>query len=374
MGSCGFQPGALPGGGVIDIDASDGSGDASTCVGTGLVRVCFAPADALVLDTQNLDTDVSGTCTQILTQTDGREVCVLAATSISVIGVVTATGSRPLVLAASSSITVAITGVIDVSSTGTRTGAGANYDPTCQMATFRANGGEGDSGGGGGGAGGGFGSPGANGGLGDDNDNQPPSPHKGVPGLAGAQQPVPAVLRGGCPGGSGGGGANNTTSVGPPGGASGGAVYLIAGDAITLTGHVFASGEGGRARSGATGFMDGGAGGGSGGMIGLDAPTISITGIVAANGGGGSGGGDYDGGDPGAPGSTLQWNVPAGGGVGAPCCGAQGGGGAAGTSVPTGGGIDISGGGGGGGGAGVVWIDGTVITASPTISPPPTAH
>lgn len=182
------------------------------------------------------------------------------------------------------------------------------------------------------------------------------------------------MLRGGCPGGIGGGGANDVTSLGPAGGSSGGAVYLIAGDAITLTGHVFASGEGGRARSGSTGFMDGGAGGGSGGMIGLNAPTITIAGIVAANGGAGSGGGDYNGGIPGQPGSTLQWNVPAMGGAGDPCCGAQGGSGASNTGAPTVGGTNISGGGGGGGGAGVIWIDGTVTTASPNISPPPTAH
>jgi hypothetical protein len=372
LGGCSFS---------IVGEALDAAGDdvrrddASTCVGTGLVRVCLTapPPATLILDTQLLDTDAASTCTQIEPQLTGRDLCVIAATNISVTGVVTTTGSRPLVLAALGSIRIEGTGIIDVSSTGTRVGAGAG-DASCDLLVHRAGTGEGDSGGGGGGAGGGFGTLGGGGGRGDDNDNQPPTPHKGIAGTAGVVQPNPTTLRGGCRGGSGGGGANNILAVGPSGGDPGGAVSLIARGTIVITGNVFSSGGGGRARSGSTGFMDGGAGGGSGGMIAIDAPMIEITGIVAANGGAGSGGGDINGGVPGPPGSTTGWNTRALGGDGDPCCGARGGDGTGGAfATPTGGGIDISGGGGGGGGAGVVWIDGTV-TGATQVSPAPTPH
>jgi len=374
VGGCGFSLSA----GAVDAAVDDvGGAEEDTCLGTGLVRACLTepPSADVVLDTQTLDTDVAASCTQVIAQLDGTELCVIAGTSISVIGVVTTTGTRPLVLAATGTITISSNGILDASSDATRTGAGANDAEVCGLSLFRAGAGEGDSGGGGGGAGGGFGTRGANGGVGDNNDNQPPTPHKGAPGIAGMQQPLPTSLRGGCPGGAGGGGANSVTAIGPGGGASGGAVYLIAHGSLVIAGHVFASGAGGHARSGATGFMDGGAGGGSGGMVGLDSPTIEITGIVAANGGSGAGGGDYDGGAPGVAGSTTTWDTAALGGVGAPCCGAAGGRGTGGASVtPTAGALDISGGGGGGGGAGIVWIDGTVTTAAPRVSPPPTPH
>jgi hypothetical protein len=109
---------------------------------------------------------------------------------------------------------------------------------------------------------------------------------RGAGGIATAGA-APTGLRAGCRGGFGGsGGGGSTVGVG---GRGGGAVYLIAGTEIQISGLVTAYGGGG----GGGDEKGGGAGGGSGGMIGLDAPvvTVAASGAVAANGGGGGEGG-----------------------------------------------------------------------------------
>jgi hypothetical protein len=351
--------------------------DGGPCFGTGLVKVCFdaTPTGAVTLPgaTNPLDTGVSGSCTKIVTQVGGPDLCVIAGMTVTVSGPFVAIGTRPLVLIGADSVSVP--GTLDVSSKiagGSRKGAGAN-DSGC---TTGGNG-KNDSGGGGGGAGGSFGTAGGAGGTGDKNDNGMPRNGVAPGGAAGAEQATPLALRGGCKGSAGGEGANTDTShTGGAGGDGGGAVYLIAGNMITIAGDVFASGAGGSVTPGNGGFEQGAGGGGSGGMIGLDAPTIQVTGRIAANGGAGAGGGADMGGTPGGDGTTAMWDKRAPGGNGDKNPMGDAGDGADGSTVNLitnlGGASADAAGGGGAGGLGLVWTWGTVTGAM--ISPAPVKH
>ncbi len=135
------------------------------------------------------------------------------------------------------------------------------------------------------------------------------------------------------------------------GGYSGGAIQISAGGSIIVSGSgvVDASGGGGRRA-----FNDaGGGGGGSGGAILLEAPVVTISGSIGANGGGGGQGGvtgDY--GANGATGDAIIW--PASGALGSSFAG---GGGAGSNDVGVAGdGTDAQHAGGGGGGAGRIRI------------------
>ncbi|HEU4734051.1 MAG TPA: hypothetical protein VFT22_39435 [Kofleriaceae bacterium] len=394
LAACGFQAtplpaapsdgSAAPGGGS---DAGAGSQDAPdamtappidarVCFGQGVVQICLAapPAQAVVLPgvMNPLDTSVSTSCTQIVRQAGGPELCVIAGTTVTVAASFAAIGARPLVLIGSDGITVS--GTLDVSSKiagGARKGAGAN-DAGCATSGNGAN----DSGGGGGGAGGSFGTIGGSGGVGDDNENGLPG-GKATGGAPGAAQPTPAVLRGGCKGGSGGDGANTPASQhGGAGGDGGGAVYLIAGNLIAISGDVFASGAGGSVAAGVAGFEQGAGGGGSGGMIGLDAPVIQVQGRIAANGGAGGGGGGNVGGGLGGDGATTAWDKRAPGGKGDKSGGAGSlaGDGADGTALngttSLNGTLGDAAGGGGAGGLGLVWTWGA-LQGGAMISPAP---
>ncbi len=363
-------PGDGPGSDGSLPDDSNVTVDARACFGTSIVIVCLdvQPTGEVTLPaaTNPLDTSVDANCTEIEPQTNGPDLCVIAGTTVTVSASFVAIGSRPLVLVGIDAVNVTGSGTIDVSSTSTRTGAGHN-EAACEV----PNSGTSDGGGAGGGAGGSFGTGGGNGGTGDTNGGAGGMAPGGV---VRAAQPIPAFLRGGCPGGQG--GAGNGTNGGPPGD-GGGAAHLIAGASIMIEGNVFASGVGGKTHSGNTGFREGGGGGGSGGMIGIDAPAISIAGIVAANGGAGAGGGGdvAGGGTPGGDGTTIMFSTRAVHGAGD-----TGGGGAVGSDGTALGGTTAStaasgtaGGGGGGAGVGVIWIDGTV-NGGLKISPPPTPH
>ncbi len=288
-------------------------------------------------------------CDQVVTQTDNSSVCVVAATNLTVQDV-RATGTRPLVLAASG--TIEVSGTLDVSSQqGMPSGAGAPATECAMAMDGTAN-----TGGGGGGAGGGFGGTGGNAGKGNNN----------IVGGTGGAVIVPVVVRGGCPGGIGGDGS--TAMNGGVSGAAGGAVYLAALAQITIdtNGSVFASGAGG----GAPGKEGGAGGGGTGGMIGFSAPTITVMGIVAANGGAGGGGGSSgQNGNPGSDGTTSMYNKQATHGSGGG--GGDGGDGTDDANPDGGAGKNSTGGGGGGGGGiGVVWAHGTITGSK--ISPAPT--
>lgn len=334
------------------------------CVTVRLDR--FEPGGSL--DTGDPATDAQGDCTEVITQDDPArtEVCAIAAREV-VVANTFALGKRPLLLASLTTLTV--DGVLSASSkTSESPGAGANF-AGCPDLDAGASGGT--LGGGGGGAGGSLGSNGGSGGL-------------GQGGHAGSDATPGNVtlfgIRGGCPGAAGG-----TSLIGGAGGNGGGALYLLAGTEITISGRVEASGSGGfggtiDAQAGGGG---GGGGGGSGGLLVLDAASITVAGngsrLIANGGGGGGGGGpmndaigtDGDEPDP----VTFPFAAPGGGGNGA----GDGGLGAnalvfdnvmnngAGNSPgPTGGG-----GGGGGGGLGYLLLYGTRTTPGITASPVP---
>ena len=341
-------------------------GDASLCFGTGLVRVCLSSAPSQAISypaATQLDTTGSAVCTETIAQPDGPELCVIAGTTVSIGGTVMVSGSRALVLVATDTTTVS--GTLDLSSTSAgRRGAAANLG-SCANPGLGTD----DTGGAGGGGGAGLGTSGGTGGTGDLNDNGPPA-GQGRGGTPGAAPTMPTVLRGGCRGGDGGAGDMVHRA---PGGDGGGAVYLIAGNAIHISGDVFASGAGGGATASTPGAEQGGGGGGTGGMIGLDAPNIEILGRVVANGGAGGGGGGGTGGSPGGDGTTTSWNAPATGGIGGGSI--PGGSGSPGTAIGATTNVDGSsndgGGGGGAGGLGIIVIRG-VIDGGTRMSPAPT--
>lgn len=375
VAACSRPPAQLVGDASVDA----ASGDASLCYGSSIVSVCLSVAPRQLvgfpIGTTFLDTDTDSNCTQVIPQPrSGPEVCVIAATTLIVSNTLIATGSRPLVLIGADTVT--IEGTLDVSSTSSppRTGAGGSQGP-CDYPDFA----DADGIGGGGGAGGSLGTKGGDGGTGDQ--QMAGSEHTVAHGApAGAPQAMPGFLRGGCRGSKGGKAILAAGAADPAGGNGGGAVHVIAGNKITVTGDVFASGAGGGAITGGNGERQGGGGGGSGGLIGFEAPTIEIasTSHLVANGGGGAGGGGPDtGGGVGGDGTTTDWDTPAPGGhpgFGAflTCATPSGAPGAAGEGDGTAGSPGDCGGGGGGGGLGVLWIHGAVIGGTTMMSPQPT--
>jgi hypothetical protein len=342
---------------IVQNDAAVGGEPGAECFGHGLVTLCpkNGVAGSITLADVNTDTDMR--C-ENLGQPTGPEVCLIAAQDITVSSDANVTGSRPLVLAARTTITINAT--FDASSTkGHTPGAGSN-ETTCAAgpgANDQTNGGSG-------GAGGTFGGKGGNGGSG------------GGGSLAGQATEVATLsgVRGGCPGGRGGNAP--ATDIG---GDSGGSLYLIANTSITLGtgGHIYAGGAGGRGGN----SHDGGYGGGSGGLIGLEAPTIALMNMasIAANGGGAGEGGSSQAGTSGRDGEDAGHDMAvAKGGGGGTASGGDGGDGGAGgmvngtTDANANGNGSGAGGGGGGGSAGIVWVKGTLTGG--TVSPAPQNH
>ncbi len=379
LGACSFQgraelidPDAVPpgdalAGDALSIDAGDPPG--SYCLGDSIVRICLAemPTTSLTITNTAIKTDASSSdCATNVVGANMDLYCVLAGAGITVSGgqVLSAKGSRPLVLVSSGTLTV--NGTIDVAGHlgGAPQSTGAAGDSSsCTGATPPA--------GGGGGYGGGFGASG--GGIGGFGDN-------GLGGLPPSPVASPQTLRGGCAGSDGAG----SGSGGGDGGHSGGAVALIAATSITLSGGVInASGAGGGKGTGGQSTGKGGGGGGSGGMIVIDALTVMGDGgtKIFANGGSGGGGGDdnqndgHDGAD-----APTDPTMAAMGGAGASSDSAGGNGSKANgllTNAPGTGaaGFTADGGGGGGGGAGVIKLfkaSSVAGTMAGSISPPPT--
>jgi hypothetical protein len=324
------------------------------CGGNGpsaLFTGCVEPAINTFTPPASLSTGepagATDDCSQIFTQQDldGTELCVIAAERIE-IGNTIVVGGRPILFAAS--LDLVVTGTLSVGSRIDRpTGAGGNF-VTCATAI---DGEVEDDVAGSAGAGGAGGSYGLDGGRGG----------QGVGGTSGGdamREPLPpTVIRGGCRGGSG--GANTVTSTaGGIGGDSGGAVYLLAGQTLTISGTIDASGSGGNGgEAGTSSGGGGGGGGGSGGLIGLDAPAIVLTDTakLIANGGGGGAGGPSTG-AAGAPGESADpivypFRSPGGETVGA---GDGGNGGNQESTATNGTGESESGGAGGGGGGGSI--------------------
>jgi hypothetical protein len=364
---CGYP--ALPalggdsGTGGANGDGANGDGSSSCPTGfASLLDTCALAFDgdlmlsgtAIVYDTTTHMLTVDGATRAIAYKTitiSGDEVDVLAARNVQLAAtsMLTATGTRPLAIVASGSVTVATDALIQVG----RGGAGAQS--SCPNGATM--GGASSANGGGGGGGGGYGADGGNGGNGDNNN--------GAGGAKGqAVSSIPAGLRGGCPGAAGGRGAGGAGGVGA------GALYLVAATRIQLDGVIDAGGDGGGGGLFAGGGNAGGGGGGSGGMVILEAPHITGTGVVAANGGAGGGGSnDIVTGRAGNPGSVAT--TPAAGGAGAVGCtdGGVGGSKAApsGATVAT---TAVNAGGGGGGGVGIIRILSSDVQLA-VISPDP---
>jgi hypothetical protein len=333
----------------VEIDAPDAfTGDGSACYGTGLVRACF---DAPPTGNQTLNATIN-TTSSTLCDTDPRNAawCVIAGATISVQGTVTATGTKPLVLVSTGTITVS--GVLDVASHRAVGSVGAGANPTACLAgtapTMNS-----------GGAGGSFGGTGGTG----------AATGGGAGGVAAAAMTSPTALRGGCPGQKGG------STGGGNGGNGGGATFLIA-SSISVIGSINASGSGGINAN--ANSSSGGGGGGAGGYIGLEAQTVTIAGQVFANGGGGGeASGTSSTGVPG--GDSPDALTPGAGGAGGSDFATNGGNGSQGATLDgapgaancTGMCTTPNSGGGGGGGAGIIKVIPAQTTGG-TVSPPAT--
>lgn len=339
----------------VRLDAAgDGPGDdAPTVDGAscyGHLHICptsMPPDRSIATKTINTNSD----CDVVVDQPSLPQLglCVLLGRGILVTGTVKAVGARPLVIVATETLSITMSGAIDVASRNNQTPAAAASFSACTGSDGTNTSGN-DAGGG---AGGSFQGNGGDGGDGD------------VPGgaaAAGLAMP-PTFVRGGCKGYKGG---IASGAIAYDGGDSGGAVYLVAGTRIDVSGEINASGGGGRGGAIGGNGNSGGSGGGSGGLIWLDAPIVSASGKVFANGGGG--GGSSSSVIPGNTGGTST--DPTMGGMAGSGAGA-GGTGAAGSNLSgSNGATTASGGGGGGGGAGYIQVFATQSNLTGSISPP----
>lgn len=363
---CSFDHGTVPGdnpgtdAGMRDGMMTDDAAmvippDAQQCwsvpgVGLDVCLVSPPSGDIVITGEQSINTDKEGMapleCKPLAA--NSSEVCAIAGQSITVSSnaLLSASGSRPLVLIGATSIT--IDGTIDVASHRGGQQGPASGLPGC-------NNGQNPSAQGGG-QGGSFGGRGGDGGDHEDDENSG--------GRAGMAMMV-TVLRGGCQGGAG-------SPGGSPGGHGGGAIALVT-DSLVLgaNGTINASGAGG---PGASPGRRGGSGGGSGGMIVLAAGTITAASgaQIFANGGHGGGGSTNqiaggDGNDPTSATSSGSGGDASGdagdGGRGYPSPQRNGQ-----TADDEGSG---GGGGGGGGGAGLIKVFSTSPLAGAQVSPPP---
>jgi hypothetical protein len=319
--------------------------DGTYCYGTGLAMPCFTAAPSTpVTISEPINTDTSSLCQS----TVGNSTwCVIAGSEVTIPDTISVTGSKPLVVVAVDKIDV--TGSLSAASTragGEVIGASADYSAcdkgTPPTATSAA-----------GGAGGSFGGNGGDGGDGVANSGH---------GAHGASQ-TPSMLRGGC---SGQVGAAVAGGTGGAAGHGGGVVALVANGSITVEGVINASGE---AAGGGVHPSAGGGGGGAGGLIVLDAPTVSATGSIFTNGGGGGEASGVTGND-GANGNDPS--VTGAGPTAGAASGGQGGAGGVGTTAAqSGGSVAAHAGGGGGGSVGVIKLYRATSISGGTVTPPP---
>jgi hypothetical protein len=282
----------------------------------------------------------------VVEQEDGSEVAVFAANNIVADAQVRieVVGQRPLVFLAPGNIT--LRGQIQVIADSiyeTEANGGGFSSPTAAATKGLGPGGGGPGSASAGGGGATYCGKGGKGGG-----------SSGAVGASGAVYGAPEItpLLGGSSGGSG---------ITADTGAGGGAIQVVAGGKLTIsaTGVIHVGGAGGNW---------GGSGGGSGGAILLEAPEVSIAGILAANGGGG--GAASSAGDMGSNSSPDENFAPGGIGSGATAetTGKGGNGSTGADAAGTAGGSE---GGGGGGGAGRIRVNtlGGGATISGTLSP-----
>ncbi len=236
---------------------------------------------------------------------DIGEYHVFMVKSLSITGATVVSGADGIIIVSDGD--VSISGLLDVSATGTTSGPGGGAG-TCLGGTAVGTSG-GPAGGGGGGGNGDAGGTGGNA-----NGNGSPG---GTPGPALADLDL-EPLHGGCAGGDS--KRNAASMCRGIGGGGGGALQIVSRTQIALTGGgvIDASGGGGAAaRAGIdTCFstsLNGGGGGGAGGSVLLEAPQILLQGssvtISTAGGGGASGGvsnpSAYNGSDGGTDGTSA---------------------------------------------------------------------
>jgi len=331
---------------------SDAAFQVSACATT-----LAAPIDVTVNVSLDTDTGVSNpaglTCAELAH--DSENVCALAASTIKLEpGVrLSAHGTRPLALLGHS---IDIGGAIDVAShIGGQQGPASDLSGCNAGARATRNGG---------GQGGTYDAPlGGEGGAG----------NVGTGGGAGAGT-IAITMRGGCPGGPSSGG---TAAIG---GHGGGAVWLAVDTGMLLLGDGAIINASGASGAGGMAISDdrGGYGGGSGGLIALQAPMITRapSARIFANGGAGGGGagdgagspgvdpdGPTSGGSGGRPGLRGGAGSPASGGPGFPATLRDGGAGVGNEQ-------DGNGGGGGGGGAGAIRVASVTDLGGTNVSPP----
>jgi hypothetical protein len=358
---CSFEHAAPVGNNTADGGSADGalpnddssmiSADAGLCwsVAGVSLNVCLTEPLGGTINITNdtsIDTTTNGnsplTCKPLMA--GSSDVCVIAAQTITIDAETTlsATGTRPLVLLAT---TLTLTGAgVDVAShRGGQQGAASTMVGCDSGAPATAAGG---------GQGGSFGGKGGDGGNQDGQSNSR--------GRAGNVLAV-TTLRGGCPGGAGGGGN--------PGAQGGGAVALVADTISAASARINASGAG--AVGGDQGD-EGGSGAGAGGMIVLAAGTISVNTSTEIFANGGHGGGGSSSGSAGEPGGDPTSPASGGGGGNGPDNAGNGGAGFPLTfrNGQSGTGSN-DGGGGGGGGAGIIKVVSPSLLTGAQVSPPP---
>jgi len=363
-GGCSFDSGANAGisgdASVGDGGTGDGGGDSSDLCASWDPATPFSPCDLVdrggdlelledgtyLYDTMSDQLTFEGgpNITHVSEVIAGGTIRVLTASHLEVgdVAKLRVTGDLPLLLVAWEQAD--INGTLDVS-TSEIAGNGAGANPiACDDNAAKPGGGTASVTGAGGGGGGGFGGVG---GAGGDGGGALP----GMGGDGGTAITGDPGLRGGCPGGRGGVIAAETAA----GRGSGGGAVAISARLMLVVGGVIHAG-GGEGLGAVTDLSGGGAGAGSGGLVWLDAPDISLAdaSVLAANGGGGGEGADNnDSGDPGDAAKAGRTSA-AGGSSG----GNDGGNGGAGSDSDTpdgamgGTGGNDAGGGGGGGGAG----------------------
>ncbi|MDX2088265.1 MAG: hypothetical protein SFX73_10465 [Kofleriaceae bacterium] len=290
-----------------------------------LGEVCNTTAVAPSLDypaIATIDTSLDTSCTAIVPQTNGPEICVVRAQAIMLSSSLKIVGQRPIAFVADERLHVPSTGRLDVSADGGTSGPGGGFE-TSGAGRSNANGG----------GGAGFATNGANGGS---------TAADGQGGAGGAAfAPSSRTYFAGGPKAVGGGGG-------------GGLLLISCQDEVVIEGSIDAGGGGGSAgydsRTVTAGTdLEGSGGGGAGGYVVLQGPRVTVTGTTSqliANGGGGGGGCSADNcvgerGDDALSKNAAPGGTPSGGG------GAGGAGGSS-SSLPVNGRAGSSAGGGGG--------------------------
>ncbi|HTR52728.1 MAG TPA: hypothetical protein VMJ10_18565 [Kofleriaceae bacterium] len=270
-------------------------------------------------------------------------VAVFRFASLTISGTLTVLGSHPVALVANGTITVSANIDASGSCIGVSAGPGGFDGGEAGLDGSGASAGKGGASnnvfGGGGGGYGGVGGPGGGNTSGTSG------------GITSGNAQISALV-----GGSGGGGGGATSSGGG-GGGGGGAIQLASNKMVHVDAGINVGGCGGSG----PGAGGGGGGGGGGGAILIEAPTIEVSGTLAANGGGG-GAGDTNG-NNGQNGMLSR--SPALGGAALVGAG-TGGNGAAGAEAS--GSAGAMGNHGGGGGGGMGWIRLNTKTGQATVT------